>query len=282
MQAITGWGYRPKSVKPRIVHIRKASTSANSTVSTSALSVQSEPIPCTPFENNHHHHIRSSSAASVGSSSSFDPLRAHPVKHAPPRLHSRPMIRQDSPRFPESMTFPDHHEIESDELHPVHHVPELSLEEPYRGYSMSIFEDDSDMEAEDDDNDEQDSSFDDDCEVPSMVSDTESEDVQEIVSEFDYFHLPFAKPPALPRSRWSESTIHTLCQPTPAASNAGTPLAFAENKNVANLPNFSYKRNTVPRRPPMKHVDTVEDVIKRGGWKRRGIVFDEKEVSETQ
>lgn len=48
-------------------------------------------------------------------------------------------------------------------------------------------------------------------------------------------------------------------------------------RHAASWQNFSYKRDPItpssPRRPPMKTMDSVEDFIKRGGWKRRGIIF---------
>jgi hypothetical protein len=47
-------------------------------------------------------------------------------------------------------------------------------------------------------------------------------------------------------------------------------------RHAASWQNFSYKRDLAPaspRRPPMKTMDSVEDFIKRGGWKRRGIIF---------
>ena len=34
-----------------------------------------------------------------------------------------------------------------------------------------------------------------------------------------------------------------------------------------------------PKRPPFKAGDTVENFIKRGGWKRKGVVFNQKEVT---
>lgn len=48
-------------------------------------------------------------------------------------------------------------------------------------------------------------------------------------------------------------------------------------RHAASWQNFSYKRDPLtpasPRRPAMQTMDSVEDFIKRGGWKRRGIIF---------
>lgn len=128
-------------------------------------------------------------------------------------------------------------------------------------------------------------------------------------------HADSAKRTPAPRSRWSESTIQTLneddmtpstAMPTPMcdddddASSSGSRSSFddddsededddelleeleARQVRLEVLPNFSHKyQRTVSapeaRRPPML-TDSVEDFIKRGGWKRRGIVFDRREV----
>lgn len=109
----------------------------------------------------------------------------------------------------------------------------------------------------------------------------------------DYFLATLAKRPPLPRSHWSESTIQTIDSITP--NNTTTPSTFDDDTDddasVLEMPaltrrssnfsrafNFSYKRNTVPKRPPMKAMDSVDNFIKRGGWKRRGIVFHEEDM----
>jgi hypothetical protein len=76
----------------------------------------------------------------------------------------------------------------------------------------------------------------------------------------------------LPRSHWSESTIQTL-------ADQSTPQEREVRQTV--WPNFSYKRTTVIKRPPMKAMDSVENIIKRGGWKRRGIVFQRESMTAT-
>ena len=264
MHVLSGWGHRRKSPKPRNLHIRKVSFSGCSLASGCSFESDFSAAPTTaslPSRPTTQH-------SRTSSNGSFDPLRAHPVKQAPPRLHNRPLIQQSSPQFPEAVTFYDQHDDDVEEA-------QLEFEEPYQGYSMSIFEEDSDYETDDTQLD-----LDDEVEYEQREQEEvgEDTDVTEIVP--DYFRLPFPNRPALPRSRWSESTIMTLGQLTPAVSNAGTPLAIAEPE--VPLPNFSYKRNTVPKRPPIKPVDSVENLLKRGGWKRRGILFDENEVSETE
>jgi len=70
---------------------------------------------------------------------------------------------------------------------------------------------------------------------------------------------------------------------TPTSEEGQTPTPEREQRlgslerqvRQSRYPNFSYKRNTVPRRPPMKTADSIDDFIKRGGWKRRGIVFQQ-------
>jgi hypothetical protein len=55
---------------------------------------------------------------------------------------------------------------------------------------------------------------------------------------------------------------------------------FDEERDVkpaaAQWQNFSYKRNTVNiirRRPLGESDNSIDNYVKRGGWKRRGIVF---------
>jgi hypothetical protein len=83
--------------------------------------------------------------------------------------------------------------------------------------------------------------------------------------------------PQMPRSHWSDSTVQTL-------DDQLTPQIVPDREiRPSRWQNFSYKRNTVPKRPQMKTMDSFENFIKRGGWKRRGIVFeqDDRQSSES-
>jgi hypothetical protein len=81
----------------------------------------------------------------------------------------------------------------------------------------------------------------------------------------DYFTLQMAQQrPPIHRSHWSESTIRTIDT---------TPIPQEREIRQTTYQNFSHKRNTVPKRPPAKAADSIDNFIKRGGWKRRGIVF---------
>lgn len=103
----------------------------------------------------------------------------------------------------------------------------------------------------------------------------------------------------LPRSRWSESTIASTDLDLPedeqeeqedaagdedeSTDDEEEYLHMAIPERQARHPkswqNFSYKRTpaVVPRRPPLT-MDGVETFIRRGGWKRRGIVFEKDDV----
>jgi hypothetical protein len=138
-------------------------------------------------------------------------------------------------------------------------------------------------------------------EMPPHTTHIQEDTTQERHESSDYFFFQHVtKRPPIPRSRWSESTIQTLDQheissPTPGTmtprGDEGTGYYSSEDEvdmegppvQVELPPNFSHKYlRTVSapeaRRPPMRTMDSVEDFIKRGGWKRRGIVFDKREV----
>jgi hypothetical protein len=100
----------------------------------------------------------------------------------------------------------------------------------------------------------------------------------------DYFTLAMARRPA-PRSRWSESTIQTLDLDMDMGdvSVAGDDYDQAATPDTEadlplEIPNFSHKRNVTPKRPPMRSLDSLDDLIKKSGWKRRGVVFNGEET----
>lgn len=103
--------------------------------------------------------------------------------------------------------------------------------------------------------------------------------------------------PTFERSRWSESTISSMSYSSEGEQDedededdvseeededqtpTGEPVIqfqFDEREVAPSWQNFSLKRNTVavPRRRPAAGTgNALDDYVKRGGWKRRGIVF---------
>jgi hypothetical protein len=140
-----------------------------------------------------------------------------------------------------------------------------------------------------------------DGDVQEIIVDNEKENADQTRkprTAIDYFLLQQRQQepqqqerPALPRSHWSQSTIMTLdATPTPLPQEAEREREEQPERQqrlerqvrqqaTASYPNFSYKRNTVPtkaapKRPPLvPTADNVDAFIRRGGWKRRGIVF---------
>ncbi|KAK5991169.1 hypothetical protein PT974_09447 [Cladobotryum mycophilum] len=239
MKFCEGFGNRRKS-KPRDLHIRKVSFSGSSVSSGSFSSTSS-------VSTAREHTPR---VPSTTSSAFFDPLSCHPTFQAPPRLHERPFIPMEGRRYEDISTFYDDGEDDSSEFGGEHQPEEEQFHmelPPHHGGG--------------------------------------SEDYQE--EPQDYFFMHLAKRPQL-RSRWSESTIATIqtleeLTPVSSVSNNSTSCAIADADEEADaaeqeVPNFSYKRNTVTKRPTFKPVDSFDDFVKRGGWKRRGIVFHNEDM----
>lgn len=104
----------------------------------------------------------------------------------------------------------------------------------------------------------------------------------------DYFFMHItSRPKPVNQSRWSDSTIastiaslddltpgSTMSEPTSAA------IADAEDAEAAgaSTPSSLTSAAAVPKRPTYKPVDSFEDYIRRGGWKRRGIVFNREDM----
>lgn len=248
---VPGLNQRRKT-KPRDLHIRKVSFSGSS-VSGSSLSsgssFSSASSTSTARADNASH-------ASTGSTLSFDPLQLHPTFQAPPRLQDRPLI---------------HHE-----------------RRPYET-EAAFYDDDEGSDFGDMDHSTHEEQFH--MELPPHTSPMDHAD--EIEEPQDYFHLQFAKRPPMPRSHWSVSTIQTLdldqYTPITSASDPSSGCFIADNEDgevasrqpTMSVPNFSYKRPVTPRRPPFKSMDSVDDLIKRGGWKRRGIVFNNEDIMDS-
>ncbi|ATY59620.1 hypothetical protein CCM_05243 [Cordyceps militaris CM01] len=260
MHVLNGFSSRRKTPKPRDLHIRKISFSGCSL--SSGCSIDSASSTSTARGPSHHR---------SGSDASIDPLRLHPIAQPPPRLHERAYITSPRRRPDESpRTF--FHGRDTDSSSGGGSGGE---------YGVSVFEyDDSDTELDDDDETvfEQVHTN----SMPPMTSPLDH-DADESDDE-DYFFMQLAKRPRLPRSHWSESTIQTLAQLTPATSNRATPVERLEDpieQARMMLPNFSYKHSTVPARPRMRAMDSVEHLVKLGGWKRKAVVLDKENGAPT-
>ncbi|KAK1978157.1 hypothetical protein LZ30DRAFT_226122 [Colletotrichum cereale] len=169
----------------------------------------------------------------------FDPLSQHPTFHPPPRLFERPFIHNSQ-------------SIEDDVISSYFSSQEAAAAEQKQQLKQ---QDRSQEQAAEGD---------------------------------DYFlfkvqqHIAATRP-QLPRSHWSESTINTMAS---AAEEEEDDEDSSENGSIgeerpvreSQWQNFSHKRAIPPnaRRPQMKSLDSVEDFIKRGGWKRKGIVFQQE------
>lgn len=117
-----------------------------------------------------------------------------------------------------------------------------------------------------------------------------------------------ASPP--PLSRWSESTIASLDfevnqddqsdedatsdseddedvlqmrrLSSRRLSRRSSHRAAALQTLSLNLTYSPYNLPTAPKRPPMKSLDSVEQYMRRGGWKRRGIVFRAEDAEDME
>lgn len=240
------------SKRPRDLHIRKVSFSGCSLSSGCSISSASST------STTRTHLPRSAS----NSSGTFDPLSLHPTFHAPPRLHERPLIHSDPVRHDEPVpaTFFDD---ETDDAEDEDDEELMRRQEQHQQHYQQPL----------------------DMALPPHVSPSDYSNLEERQEPQDYFFMTLAKRPPMPRSHWSESTIHTI-----HTSDQLTPGALVddedEDDDVAEdvrpsllAQTMSYKRSTHPKRPPMKGDDSVENFIKRGGWKRRGIVFHSEEMN---
>ncbi|KAJ0160395.1 hypothetical protein CTA2_8034 [Colletotrichum tanaceti] len=197
----------------------------------------------------------------------FDPLSLHPTFHAPPRLYERPFIHN-------SQT------IEDDVINSYFSSQEAAAAEQTKASFAAAAM--PNMPAPP---------------VESPRTPIQQQQQQERSQEHaaegdDYFlfkvqqHIAATRP-ELPRSHWSESTINTMASAHHDNDDDEDSENSSENGSIVDVErpiresqwqNFSYKRNSPPisRRPQMKSLDSVEDFIKRGGWKRRGIVFEQE------
>ncbi|KKP03705.1 hypothetical protein THAR02_04157 [Trichoderma harzianum] len=251
MPIFSGLGQRRGS-KPRELHIRKVSFSGCSLASTSDRSFSSDSSTSTIRA------ITPSLATSVGTASSFDGFSIHSASQPPKRLHDRPYIMTNQQHYESAPAFYDSEDAES-----------------------------SDMEASERDFDGEDEDLPQFTMELPHASPVNHHDYESGDEPRDYFFQYINKRPSLPRSRWSESTIESvdsLDDMTPVTSMSepvsSNTMVDAEEAEAAgeSTPSTITSITTAPKRPTFKTVDSFEDYVKRGGWKRRGIVFNRDEV----
>jgi hypothetical protein len=182
---------------------------------------------------------------SARTTTSFDPLNSYATFQPPLRLHERPLISPERPRHqPASTFFDDSTDEEFDD--------QKSIDVNYAvGKAEEMI-------------------------LPPHASSMDHSSLPQ-----DYFTLQMAKrPPMTLYSRWSESTIQTLDLGDLSAADDDYDQATPDtNADVPlDIPNFSHKRNVTSKRPPMRSLDSLDDLIKKSGWKRRGIVFNGEEA----
>ncbi|KAK1998175.1 hypothetical protein LX36DRAFT_43070 [Colletotrichum falcatum] len=200
----------------------------------------------------------------------FDPLSQHPTFHPPPRLFERPFIHSS-------------HSLEDDVISSYFSSQEAAAAEQAKAAAAAA----PSMPAPPVDSPR----------TPIQVQQQPQPQQQpqgrsrELAAEGDdYFlfkvqqHIEATRP-QLPRSHWSESTINTMAstageddEEDEDSSENGSIVGEERPLRECQWQNFSHKRLSPPnpRRPQMKSLDSVEDFIKRGGWKRKGIVFQQE------
>ncbi|KAM5348884.1 hypothetical protein ACJ41O_008707 [Fusarium nematophilum] len=274
MHVLHGFGQRRKSTRrPRDLHIRKISFSGSSlssgcslSSSDSTISAASTPAIQTPIATPR---------------PSLDPLASHPAFHAPPRLYERPFIRMDDsePVFYGS----GDDGVDEDEYAETGVAAQQPTEIALPPHVS-----------------------------PMDVADEEGKEPQ------DYFFTTVSKRPPMPRSRWSESTIQTMDQfddndeeeeeeeeeedaevhEDEEDSDEVTQSEDSDDddddasvlemrrlsrhatalKSISLNATYASRPGLAPKRPPMRSLDSVDNFIRRGGWKRRGIVFRQEDM----
>lgn len=265
MHVLQGFAQRRKSSKssrPRDLHIRKVSFSGSSLSSGCSLSSSSTISPgTTPTA-----HTPISTPRPDN-----DSVTSHPLSHAPPRLFERPFIRVDNT----SPVFGGSNDVDVDE--------EAYLERDVAAQQPTEMA------------------------LPPHVSPMDVSDVDGKEPK-DYFFTTLAQRPPLPKSRWSESTIQTIeqfdddedsdqvTQSEDSDDDDDDDASVLEMRRRSNrasaLQNLSVnvsfsqpappRRPGPPQRPPMRSLDTVDNFIRRGGWKRRGIVFRQEDMDSAR
>ncbi|KAG6082242.1 hypothetical protein E4U31_001781 [Claviceps sp. LM219 group G6] len=280
-----GFSQRRKNSSSKNLNIRKISLPCLSTTGSSfssSSSTMSAPEP--------------SSARSRTGSHGFGPLSLHPTFHQqqqqqqpPPRLHDRPLIspRQKEDQYEPPSFFHDDDFSESE-----------SADEEGFDDRQTVIGDDEEYTF---------------CRaqvlhfshcpqpkemIVSSSPRTSAVDHDTLVDgseSRDYYMRQLAKRPAMPCSRWSDSTIQTLDFVDDIAPDETLPDEDEDQKQEEEeeqeatkeevcmdvpMPNFSRKRITAPSRPPLRSLDSLDDFIKKSGWKRRGVIFDRSEARQ--
>ncbi|KAF4450679.1 hypothetical protein F53441_6220 [Fusarium austroafricanum] len=256
MHVLHGFGQRRKSSRrPRDLHIRKVSFSGSSlssgcslsSSSSSTISAVSTPAAPTP----------------TATRPEIDPLNSHPAFHAPPRLYERPFIRMDDVYYGTDEAVIDEEDcVEQDVA--AQQPTEMALP-PHVS--------------------------------PMDVADEEGNEPR------DYFFTTLSKRPPMPKSRWSESTIQSIQTFEEDEDDSEvTQSEDSEDENddasvlemrrpsrhasalkpVSINTTYTARPGLAPKRPPMRSLDSVDNFIRRGGWKRRGIVFQKEELDNTR
>ncbi|KAM0342799.1 hypothetical protein ACHAPU_009163 [Fusarium lateritium] len=249
MHVLHGFGQRRKTSRPRDLHIRKVSFSGSSlssgcslsSSSSSTISASSTPSARTP----------------INSRPEVDPLASHPAFHAPPRLYERPFIHTDK--------------------------------------SEPVFYGTDDAVVDEEDYVEQDVAAQQPTEMalPPHVSPADVAD-EEGIQPRDYFFATLTTRPPMPKSRWSESTIQSIQTLDDDDDDSEVTQSGDEDENDAasvlemrrasrhasalKPVSINARPGLAPRRPPMRSLDSVDNFIRRGGWKRRGIVFHKEDL----
>lgn len=218
----------------------------------------------------------------------FDPLRLHSTYHAPPPLAERPFIhvvdqdeagcyqprpRRAGPKVQDLDLAMDHERDDDADAEEEPLALRLDLGErpnlvrSHWSYSTinTLISDadnsDSEEEYEDDDQEE-------DIDLPVMHPATPD-------------HITPTASPALDSSSTyaSHFDFDEDTETEPSDDENDRPVLSQRS-----FQNFSYKRNTVavvvPRRRPQEAMNSIDHYVKRGGWKRRGIVFQTEDSSE--
>ncbi|KAF5647099.1 hypothetical protein F52700_1401 [Fusarium sp. NRRL 52700] len=255
MHVLHGFGQRRKSSRrPRDLHIRKVSFSGSSlssgcslsSSSSSTISAVSTPCLQTP----------------TASRPEIDPLASHPAFHAPPRLYERPFICMD-------------------DAEPVFYGADNAVidEEDYVEQDVAA-QQPTEMA------------------LPPHVSPMDAAD-EEGNEPRDYFFTTLSKRPPMPKSRWSESTIQSIqtfedeeddsevtqSEDSEDETDDASVLEMrrlsrhaSALKPVSINTTYTARPGLAPKRPPMRSLDSVDNFIRRGGWKRRGIVFHKDDL----
>ncbi|KAG6064868.1 hypothetical protein E4U32_007941 [Claviceps aff. humidiphila group G2b] len=276
-----GFSQRRKNSSSKNLNIRKISLPCLSTTGSSFSSTSSTMSAPEP-----------SSARSRTGSHGFGPLSLHPTYHQqqqpPPRLHDRPLIspRQKDQYEPPSFFHDDDFSESADEEGFDDRQTVIGDDEEYTFCRAQVLHFSHCPQPKE--------------MIVSSSPRTSAVDHDTLVDgseSRDYYMRQLAKRPAMPCSRWSDSTIQTLDFVDDIAPDETLPDEDEDEEQEQEeeeeqkatkeevcmdvpMPNFSRKRITAPSRPPLRSLDSLDDFIKKSGWKRRGVIFDRSEARQ--